>query len=422
MILNRVVRALLALLLCWALTMPAQASTAVTVDDFALLLDENGSVLVEPGTYRAIRRLGGTGLFSAKRAEDGKILLLREDGTPLTDLNYLSAASWGTLLLLDEGGGSYPAGPDAAPLTHTRYSRLVPFGGSCFAFKTSVYDDIADELYVLQSDGTEADSGVRLFYADIAPAEGLCAAMNAENGLYGYLNEEGAWAIEPQFLSAGAFLGGSAVVGVPSGMGLIDAQGEWLLSPLYRDMRLSPRFVICTESDALFVYERTGEGLMMRWISEDGFAAPLGEYFAVYGEEQTLLLSAEGEILEEFPPDVLLEPGQAEQVILFDEAGACVFDCLARTRTARFDHVARLDAENLYLCALYAGGSEPYRLGAMDKNGTMLLQAEYQSLVAAENGLLAARDGENLLLFRLEQGEAFLLARIETATIKGENR
>ena len=318
MIWNRFVRALLALLVSGTLLLPARASTAITVDGFALLLDEDCNVLVPVGAYSRIDPLGTTGLFSAKRAEDGKILLLKESGAPLTELSYLSAAGWGELLLLDEGGGSYPAGADAAPLTHARYSKLLPFGKSLFAFKTSVYDDIADELYVLQSDGTETDSGVRLLYADIVQSEGLCAARNAENGLYGYLNAEGAWAIEPQFLSAGAFLGGSAVVGLPSGMGLIDAEGEWLLSPLYRDMRLSPRFVICQERDALFVYERTNEGLMMRWISEEGYAAPLGEYFAVYGEEETLLLSADGEILEELSAEVLLLPGQAGQVILYD--------------------------------------------------------------------------------------------------------
>ncbi|MBQ4227721.1 MAG: hypothetical protein II697_05900, partial [Clostridia bacterium] len=138
MIRYRFVRALLALLVSGTLLLPARASTAITVDGFALLLDKDCKVLVPVGAYSRIDPLGTTGLFSAKRAEDGKILLLKESGAPLTELSYLSAVGWGELLLLDEGGGSYPAGSDAAPLTHARYSKLLPFDESCFAFKTSV--------------------------------------------------------------------------------------------------------------------------------------------------------------------------------------------------------------------------------------------------------------------------------------------
>ena len=54
----------------------------------------------------------------------------------------------------------------------------------------------------------------------------------------------------------------------------------------------------------------------------------------------------------------------------------------------------------------------------MDKNGKMLLQAEYQSLMAQDDGLYAAKNGDGILLFRLEQGSMELLLQIEIVTVK----
>jgi hypothetical protein len=54
-----------------------------------------------------------------------------------------------------------------------------------------------------------------------------------KKGLYGYLQSDGQWAIEPRFLWAEDFREGRAEVETADGMGLINKRGEYIILPEY---------------------------------------------------------------------------------------------------------------------------------------------------------------------------------------------
>ncbi len=74
----------------------------------------------------------------------------------------------------------------------------------------------------------------------LAEAPTLWPACDGETGLWGYIDEEGAWQIEPQFYYAADFNGGCAIVDMspdefawPGQQGFIDESGAFLLEPVY---------------------------------------------------------------------------------------------------------------------------------------------------------------------------------------------
>lgn len=79
--------------------------------------------------------------------------------------------------------------------------------------------------------------------------EGLAACLSdAPDALYGYIDTQGHWAIEPQFTYAPPFSGGVAPVGVEAGgdllFGLIDTQGAYRAEPIYAQLRENRNGVI----------------------------------------------------------------------------------------------------------------------------------------------------------------------------------
>lgn len=118
---------------------------------------------------------------------------------------------------------------------------------------------LPQELYVFRPDGTGgyypvAVRAVRS--ADVSPSaaeatdpmtslgewsEGLRVAVRGDR--FGFLDPNGQWAIEPQYVWAGDFSEGRAAVAVaaPSGeegtlMGLIDRDGQWVIPAVYDDL------------------------------------------------------------------------------------------------------------------------------------------------------------------------------------------
>ena len=68
--------------------------------------------------------------------------------------------------------------------------------------------------------------------------EGLACALDPEGWGIGYLDGTGAWAIEPQFYSAGDFSEGLAAAKDASGLfGYVDASGEWAIEPSFAEAR-----------------------------------------------------------------------------------------------------------------------------------------------------------------------------------------
>ena len=82
--------------------------------------------------------------------------------------------------------------------------------------------------------------------------DGLAKYYDTENKLYGYIGTNGKPAIASQFIEADNFFNAQAIVKTPTGKGIINTQGQFLLQPNY--------FSIEAEKDipGLYIIERDG--------------------------------------------------------------------------------------------------------------------------------------------------------------------
>lgn len=67
--------------------------------------------------------------------------------------------------------------------------------------------------------------------------DGLAKYYDTENKLYGYIGTNGKPAIASQFIEADNFFNGQAIVKTPTGEGIINTQGQFLLQPNYSSIK-----------------------------------------------------------------------------------------------------------------------------------------------------------------------------------------
>ena len=61
----------------------------------------------------------------------------------------------------------------------------------------------------------------------------LWPAYDGESGRWGYIREDGAWGIVPQYAQAQRFVNGYAIVKVDGAEGIIDETGRYVIPPEY---------------------------------------------------------------------------------------------------------------------------------------------------------------------------------------------
>jgi hypothetical protein len=210
----------------------------IELPDGAMLTDAQGQPLTEKGSIRTMYPIenlsNGEVRFAAEGMESGGYALLDENGQPLTEYKYrmLEEIDGGIMFMIGERTGIMDS--SGAIRIDAQYTYMTACGdGSFLALRTSAYDDSADMVYRVSADGSELSTGTKVVMLGEFDEAGLCAAMSADGFKYGYLNAQGAWAIEPRFDWAGEFVNGQAQAGSAEGMGLISTRGEWLIEPKY---------------------------------------------------------------------------------------------------------------------------------------------------------------------------------------------
>lgn len=82
--------------------------------------------------------------------------------------------------------------------------------------------------------------------------DGLAKYYDTENKLYGYIGTNGKPAIASQFIKADNFFNGQAIVKTPTGEGIINTQGQFLLQPNYSSIKAEE------DIPGLYIIERDG--------------------------------------------------------------------------------------------------------------------------------------------------------------------
>ena len=380
--------------------------------DSALLMDQRLRPLAAPGVYSQASPLGDTGYFMLREKQSGYCLLADSAGNPLSEPLFEDIKLCGEGIAVKYADQWALSDRALNRLTGFSYSAVFPAGDKYFAFRTNLWDDKSDELLILDASGREKSTGVYLLYADLVFSDGLCACCNGETGRYGYLDSEGMWVGENNYLWAGSYVSGLAAVRTQDGSGVIDTRGDWILSPIYEQLTLSERYVICRDKGgALIVFARTSSGLIMLRNLPGAHVAQVGEYLSFYTDEYVYLLASDGRIRAVFTGDTLLYEGFGTQVIASDRNGMYVYDAETGSMSEFSFTKSRLKHGDLYAFSR-TDEDGSLRFGVMTADYDVLLEAEYDYVSASEQGVLAARDGKTVTLYKRDGDQVIRLTAL----------
>ena len=403
---------LLLLLAVLLLSLSACASTALNLTD-ALLVSDDGKPLTEKGTYGRILPLGGD-LYAAADAGTGLTRILNGEGETVSARDYTHVSGAGGRIILTAGTYCALYDGELNQLTPFTYRLIVPGeDGGFLAFKTDIWDGSADRVYYLDADGNEYPTQNTILYA-FWLEDGLPAPVpDGRSGLVGYLTGWGEWTIPAEYLSAGAFRGSFASASVKEGTGLIDRDGDWILNPVYDSVILSERFVCAVKGGRRQVYRIDEDSLTPLYSGPSGVSL-LTNGFVLYSDDDARLMDASGALNARFGADTILYSGSGTGIIVSEYDGMYLYDMVTRTTSDGYLALTPL-GEDLYKTCSDTGEEDehPFRFGVMDAAGHELIKTTYEAVQYCGNGLIAAQSGETIFLFRITDGEAAQLCRID---------
>lgn len=392
------------------------------------VLDEHGELFGQANDYAALTLLTPEAeqpaLYAAARADSpASRFLMNGEGEALTEASYSRLEYDGGYLIFWQGDKCGVMSLDGRELTEARYTWLMHIEDDrFFAYRSDHLDDTADELYLLSLSEGETDAGLYIGYGP-EQGDGLYAAYDPRTRLFGYLNGQGEWAIDPAFDWAGAFADGRAVAtqdGVP---GLIDVRGEWIIPP---DARF--RSLVQVPGEGMLAWVTTEEGVCL-YSGEDGgllreygvgvaSVTPSG-YSVVYLNDAVVLIDPAGQEVTRFEADCLIDLTQGDHCLV-RQAGAWGTECewvcsLATGETLsgpyqQVDFLTAVGEVDYFLCAQFEtvapDESSPARgiwtevegtrrWGIVSATGETLLPIEYERIVLLSDDLLAVKkDGQ----------------------------
>lgn len=250
-------------------------------------------------------------------------------------------------------------------------------------------------------------------------SEGLCSAIG-ENGLYGFLNPKGRWAIKPKYDYVQNFTGGYAIVRENNRTGVIDKAGKWRVKPTYDDDRgMLPdgsaallmrglRAFIVRPSDGkqLFTIRTTQDGYVSSGYVKPMFVVTDKGKVTLYNANGTKILSLDDRYsfdLWSAQPDDRLIATSIKEGLLLDLSGNTIY------KGQGLNYLDTVDGRTLYSTSRfktrmvqYQGVDEPseepvyatYRYGIMDSNGQELTPMVYTQLYRLINGRYYAQDAQ----------------------------
>ncbi len=245
---TKMLAALLLLLIALPLHVPAQEAARFAVPlqlaGRTVLIGQDGTELTKGRDYLSIESIAEADtppqdeLFVARPSYDevgtGLALLMDSKGQELTDASYEYLLQENGQIRYQKNGLQGVMDRALGSIVPCRYTMLVPNGaGGYLGIDGVPYDDEPDGVYYVDAQGKESPTGALVMSGLGEFSEGLCTATSAQSGRVGYLDELGNWAIPAQLEYGGTFHGGRAEACIESGYGVIDRQGNWLLTPKY---------------------------------------------------------------------------------------------------------------------------------------------------------------------------------------------
>ncbi|MGI6174048.1 MAG: WG repeat-containing protein [Christensenellales bacterium] len=419
-------------LLLLSLSIPAFAEVyPVNAGDFALLVSDEGEITCPRGAYSALIDLGG-GAFAAQDTKTGLWCVADENGTPLTDAAYS--------LIYPEGGAVFAIlDGKIGSLDETfrenipcKYTQLVANGkGGFLGITSDPYDDRADGVYHVAADGTQTATGIRIIYGLGFFSEGLMPILSSDTNAYGYLSPEGSWAIDAQYDYAGSFHHGTAEAALESGLGLIDTDGNWLLTPRYTSLSINTgdSNMVLAQEDAesvTLIDGKTGEKVKTFEGEEIWFIAGYSKDIAeILYPDKSILIDEKGNVLREDGTDTFyylsdcghLFMSVGDLMFLVDLQGNTLSDayrqisCLAEIDGKSYFAVTNYDVEVEEEADTGWSGSFAVEgsmtMGIINEAGKSVLEmGEYRDILPVGGRFILLKTEKEAFLYDLISGES----------------
>ena len=376
----------------------------------ALILDEE-YFIVSLGEYERVYPLGPYDNMYAAETDGGWTVLNEYGERKGETYQKISACDAGIIVMKDQKYRLLDE--NLAYKSNKQYMLIVPLSVGALALKGQSWDSIPDRAYYLDSDGTEYIRDIRLMFTG-EEAEGLIPACDGDTGLWGYIGSEAVWEIAPSLYSAGSFVHGIAPASALSGMGAINVRGEWILHPLFTDVRVNESFVLCRELGALYVYRRDESGLILISAFERAEGELAGDYYVVRSEGEIEIYDAYGTLMLSAEGDAVIYPGLESQLV-FERDGRCAAVGIETSNVSDAYDSLKVSAEyDIYLCG--SRTENAMRYGLMDGSFVQVLPAIYDSISVNSEGIAAAQIGERIELYAISNGGARLVASFEAET------
>ncbi len=398
---------------------------ALNVGKSCVLVGQDGSELVPEGLYANIDLLSDQSPYFYAAYELGgeepeRVKLLDATGKPLTDFKYEYLTMMGDWICFEQEGLFGVMNRDLEVVVPASYTSIVNNGdGGFLALTTDPYDERPDGVYYVGPTGAETATGIRVLYGLTEFTNGLMPVLSADTGRTGYLNPRGEWAIPAQFSYAGSFNGAFADAAIDSGAGLIDASGNWLITPKYETLTLSgskPVIVAQTDGTKIALIDPVTFDVLREFTGSDIYysAGADSRLITIYMDDKLLLVDEKGDtVLEATDADSSIESDDARVILRegpWGDKNAYLCDMTGKRLTGPYQDIWRVSADGqtpYYAFASFETQTEKLegsdyaylnevpdsrRTGLMDENGAVLWpEGDYSELYSPADGLFVVQ-------------------------------
>lgn len=392
----------------------ALADTAVNGDAFAALIAADGTEIVPEGIYARIEPLKD-GFWCGVDGE-GRYALLNAAGEALSEERFDELRCTAETILFRQGESWGILGDDGSVLVQARYSDIRANGeGDFVALRNSAGTATAQNVDYLDATGNETAIGVRVLYGLSDFSEGYMPVLLARTGRYGYLDTQGVVAFGGEYIAAGGFQDGYAVVYTENGAGMINQVGRLVVPAEYREILRVGELALLTRRDGGVLVLRIGGEVLLE-LEGEAYVGRVGDMGLIWQASGLTVLNGAGEVAFTLPAEAKLAAGLSGQMIvtngLWGEAasrlvqpdGSEVGDTYqsiqplsedadgAYYAVGRFDARAVQDASGNVL--YYDWSPDGIRYALMDGTGTLLSDFVFDCLRPAEAGRFYAVTAE----------------------------
>lgn len=377
----------------------ASAQTyAIGKDEAYALVTDAGEIICPMGEYERVFTLTES-LFVAE--DDGGWLVLGENGEKATDAVYEDIYTQDGFIFLKKDGLWAAADADMRLITQHFYTQMTPNGeGGFLALKTDPTDDRGDGIYLIGADGSETATGTVIVYGLNPFSCARSAAVASGGKKTGYLAPDGTWAITAQYGHGLAFTAdGLAAAAADSGAGVIDTDGNWVVSPKFEEISLTDGncvLAVRTGSGRIGLMNAVTREKIMEIDGENGYVRTQGlrDMALVTMNGVSTLYGADGTVLNEWSADTgasVCVIGE-KNLLLSMDGGEYLLDMQAQALAGPYRRID-MAGQGIFAAIKSEGGCE-----LLDEEGSVLLETQYERILPAGGELLLAEGSEGPML------------------------